>query len=161
MAHPTPPILRTIWERRGLLAVLLAIIVVVTAGVPAVVSDKRQGDTVNQAQEATIEAVQRAHLLGAHKAAIQGFFREQGKPCMEHYGTLNGDGWEHFSRPGLSANTIGMVISGAGGFVGHTAGMAGPLFCERNWNIETDVLFDNKGRVIGVEVRPIGVGCDI
>ncbi len=123
-----------------------------------VLPNSRGNRTVDQFQQAAIVEVQKAHLLGAGKPEVMAFFKQQSNSPRKSYETLQGTGWCEFSDSKVTTVTRGITLTGSSGVVAATKGYLG---CRKNWSIETCVLFDGKGKVIAVEVRPTYFGCDI
>lgn len=135
----------------ALLVILLCVIFIV-------IPNSRGNRTVDQSQRAMISEVQKAHLLGAGKPEVVAFFKRQNVSSGRSYGTLQGDAWEEYLDSKVTTATHGVTITGTSGVIAATTGYFG---CEKSWSIETCVLFDGKGKVIAVEVRPAYFGCDI
>jgi len=143
---------RFVFEISALL--LIALLCVIFIALP----NSRGNRTVDQSQQAMISEVQKAHLLGAGKPEVVAFFKRQNVPSERSYGTLQGDAWEEYLDSTVTTATYGVTLTGSSGVVAATAGYLG---CRKSWSIETCVLFDGKGKVIAVEVRPTYFGCDI
>ena len=135
-------------------ALLIALLCVVFVIIP----NSRGNRTVDQSQQTMISKVQKAHLLGAGKPEVMAFFKRQNVSPQKSYGTLQGDAWEEYLDSNVTAATHGITITGSSGVVAATKGYLG---CRKSWSIETCVLFDGKGKVIAIEVRPTYFGCDI
>lgn len=134
------------------------LLVVVLCVVFIVIPNSRGNRTVDRSQQAMISEVQKAHLLGAGKPEVVAFFKRQNALSEKSYGTLQGDVWEEYLDNTVTTSTHGITLTGSSGVVAATKGYLG---CRKIWSIETCVLFDGKGKVIAVEVRPTYSGCDI
>lgn len=143
---------RFVFEISAVLLVALLCVVFV------VIPNSRENRTVDQSQQAMISEVQKVHLLGAGKPEAVAFFKRQNVPSERSYGTLQGDAWEEYLDSTVTAATPGITLTGSSGIIVATKGYLG---CRKSWSIETCVLFDGKGKVIAVEVRPTYSGCDI
>lgn len=135
-------------------ALLIALLCVIFIVLP----NSRGNRTVDQSQQAMISEVQKVHLLGTGKPEVVAFFKRQNVSTQKFYGTLQGDAWEEYLDSKVTAATPGMTITGSSDIIAATKGYLG---CRKSWSIETCVLFDGKGKVIAVEVRPTYFGCDI
>jgi hypothetical protein len=137
-----------------ILAVIAACIVVVAT---YVFNISEQNSVVDQTQRNMVVSVKQAHLLGGGKQKVIAFFRQQHIASTEQYGLLEGQGWDEFANKNVSAYTLGMIISGESDVFAHTRGFLG---CTKVWSLDVGVLFNKKGKVIGVEVVPDYYGCD-
>ena len=123
-----------------------------------VLPNSRGNRTVDRSQQTMILEVQNAHLLGADKPQVLAFFKQENISPRKSYETLQGEGWREFAGSTVTPSTLGVTLTGSSGIIGTTTGYLG---CKKSWSIETCVLFDGKGKVIAVEVRPTYFGCDI
>ena len=143
---------------RFVLEIAAALLIILLCVIFFVIPNSRGNRTVDQFQQAMISEVQKAHLLGAGKPEVAAFFKRQNVSSAKSYGTLQGDAWEEYGDSTVTTATHGMTLTGSSGVVAATKGY---LRCRKSWSIETCVLFDGKGKVIAVEVRPTYFGCDI